>query len=353
MVAVAGPAKVLVTGANGYLAAWVVQKYLEAGYSVRGTVRNATKSAFLNSMFAKYGGRFELYVVDDITKDGAFDEAVEGVEVVAHVASPFHFGPSDPDEFIIPAVQGTLSILDSVSKNGSSVKRVVLTSSIVSIWEDWNDSKTRVFDESNWNDLAVESVKKQGMAAGPFVVYQASKTLAERAAWDYVAAYKGKLSWDLVAINPAYIFGPSLTPAPTIDDINTSQRQVYDTLIGKKSSAELQWWGSWCHVALTAEAHVRATYTGRAGGERIIIRSGHFFFQDIWGVVNAASELGVPNVARGEPDAIKDLPKLSLFKSTKAEDLLGLKQISELKDMVEESVKDFTARGYPGFTSAH
>jgi hypothetical protein len=97
MVAIPSPAKVLVTGANGYLATWVVKKYLEAGYSVRGTVRSLSKSAFLNDKFARYGDRFELAVVEDITKDGAFDEAVKGVDAIAHTASPFHYKATDPD----------------------------------------------------------------------------------------------------------------------------------------------------------------------------------------------------------------------------------------------------------------
>jgi nucleoside-diphosphate-sugar epimerase len=97
MVAISSPAKVLVTGANGYLATWVVKKYLEAGYSVRGTVRSLSKSAFLNDTFAHYGDRFELVVVEDITKDGAFDEAVKDVDAIAHTASPFHYKATDPD----------------------------------------------------------------------------------------------------------------------------------------------------------------------------------------------------------------------------------------------------------------
>ena len=97
MVAVSSPAKVLVTGANGYLAVWVVKKYLEAGYSVRGTVRSLSKSAFLTEKFSDYGDRFELVVVNDITKGGAFDEAVKGVDVIAHTASPFHYKATSPD----------------------------------------------------------------------------------------------------------------------------------------------------------------------------------------------------------------------------------------------------------------
>jgi hypothetical protein len=97
MVAVSAPSKVLVTGANGYLATWVVKKYLEAGYSVRGTVRSLSKSAFLKDKFAHYGDRFELVPVEDTDKDGAFDEAVKDVDAIAHIASPFRYKSANPD----------------------------------------------------------------------------------------------------------------------------------------------------------------------------------------------------------------------------------------------------------------
>ena len=97
MVAVSPVAKVLVTGANGYLAVWVVKKFLEAGYSVRGTVRSLAKSSFLKDTFSNYGDRFELVVVEDITKDGAFDDAVRGVDAIAHTASPCHHKATHPD----------------------------------------------------------------------------------------------------------------------------------------------------------------------------------------------------------------------------------------------------------------
>jgi len=230
MVAVSSPAKVLVTGANGYLAVWVVKKYLEAGYSVRGTVRSLSKSTFLTEKFSNYGDRFELVAVEDITKDGAFDEAVKGVDVIAHTASPFHFKATDPNgmsslsyqkarvffllkrvhsDIIIPAVRGTTSILNSALKHGSNVKRFVLTSSAVAVREP--TTVPRAFAESDWNNADVEAVKTKGSAAGPAVMYMASKALAEKAAWEFVAAHKSEISWDLVAINPPYIFGASFS----------------------------------------------------------------------------------------------------------------------------------------------
>jgi nucleoside-diphosphate-sugar epimerase len=229
MVAISPPAKVLVTGANGYLATWVVKKYLEAGYSVRGAVRSLTKSAFLKDKFAQYGDRFELVVVEDITKDGAFDKAVKGVDAIAHTASPFHYNSTNPDgmsncfwmpillvvddqtysDLIVPAVQGTTAILNSALKHGSTLKRVVLTSSAVAALE--VTTVPRVFTESSWNEAALEAVKTKGSAAGPFVIYCASKTLAEKAAWEFVAAHNSEISWDLAVINPSLILGVRLS----------------------------------------------------------------------------------------------------------------------------------------------
>jgi len=222
MVAISSPAKVLVTGANGYLATWVVKKYLEAGYSVRGTVRSLSRSAFLNDKFSHYGDRFELVVVEDITKDGAFDEAVQGVDAIAHTASPFHYKSTNPDgmseflwilvlvingytDLIIPAVRGTTSILNSALKHGSTLKRLILTSSVAAVREE--TAVPRTFNESNWNNSAVEAVKTKGSAAGPVMIYLASKTLAEKAAWEFVADHKSEISWDLVVVNPPLIFG--------------------------------------------------------------------------------------------------------------------------------------------------
>ncbi|KAH9956972.1 hypothetical protein BC827DRAFT_1227962 [Russula dissimulans] len=346
MVAVSPPAKVLVSGANGYLATWVVKKALEAQYSVRATVRSLTKSAFLKDKFAHYGDRFELVVVEDITKDGAFDEAIRGVDVVLHTASPFHFKATEPDELITPAVRGTTSILNSALKHGSTVKRFVLTSSAVAVRE--NSPHPRIFTEENWNNAAVEAVKTKGSAAGPIAIYLASKTLAEKAAWEFVDVHKSEISWDLVALNPPYIFGPSLSPAPTVDDINTSQREIYDTLTGARTGELLQRQGNWVHVATVAEAHVRAVHAAGVGGQRIIVTAGNYFYQDF---LDAAAELGIPNVPRGEPGSTKDIPVLTTYQTTKAEQLLGLNPVTLLKDVVAESVEDFKARGYAGFTA--
>lgn len=93
------PAKILVTGANGYIAVWTVKDFLDQGYAVRGTVRSEQKTTHLRKIFKKEvdEGRLELVIVADITQPGAFDEVVKGVDGIAHTASPFHFQADDPN----------------------------------------------------------------------------------------------------------------------------------------------------------------------------------------------------------------------------------------------------------------
>lgn len=240
--------KVLVTGANGYIAVWLVQKLLEQGYSVRGTIRSASRAKHLNNLFSKYGDKFELLIIEDITKvrllstclelnidmvsmgqDGAFDEAVKGVDAIEHTASPFHFDAVEPSEIIGPAVAGTKSILESARKFGTNVKRVVVTSSVAAILNTLPNPT--VFTEEDWNTTAVEDCEKNGKNASPFSKYRASKTLAERAAWDFVEKHKGSLPWDLVVINPPFVFGPFLHEVTGAGSLNQSLSDWYKTII--------------------------------------------------------------------------------------------------------------------------
>ncbi|KAF8987070.1 hypothetical protein BDQ17DRAFT_1335252 [Cyathus striatus] len=113
--------KVLVTGANGYLAMWITQKLLDLGYSVRGTVRSVTKGIYLKDYFERYGDCFEVAVVSDFTEEGAFDESLVGVSAVIHSATPQPNAQlEDPEDYIKPAVGSTVGILESALRSKSS-----------------------------------------------------------------------------------------------------------------------------------------------------------------------------------------------------------------------------------------
>lgn len=169
---------------------------------------------------------------------GAFDEAVKGVDAIEHTASPFHFNITEPEELIAPAVSGTLGVLQSALEYGSSVKRVVVTSSVAAVLEVVPDAP--IFTENDWNNLSVKEVETKGKDASPADAYRASKTLAEKAAWAFVEQNKEKISFDLVVINPPMVMGPVSHEVSKPDNLNTSMLDWYRSVVkGARSNEEL------------------------------------------------------------------------------------------------------------------
>ena len=145
--------KVLVTGATGFIASHLILNLIDKGYEVRGTARSASKAKRLNEVLSAYAGRpIEIPIFEaDLTSDAGWDEAMDGVSYVQHVASPFPTGlPKHPDELIIPARDGALRALRAAKKAG--VKRVVMTSSFAAIGYGWGDKRPDVLNETHWSD---------------------------------------------------------------------------------------------------------------------------------------------------------------------------------------------------------
>ncbi|KAI0746583.1 NAD(P)-binding protein [Daedaleopsis nitida] len=334
--------KVLVTGANGYVAVWVVKSYLDHGFSVRGTVRSESKAPYLRNLFKSYGDRFEVAIVEDITKDGAFDEAVKGVDAIAHTASPFHMTAVEPAEMIDPAVRGTVGILQSALTHGPSVKRIVVTSSCASVFSIL--SEPRVFSEADWNEGHIAEVKEKGKDASVMAKYCASKTLAERAAWEWVEAHKGEIGWDLVVLNPPYVFGPFLHEVDKPENLNESARDWYDTVVkSTKDHKTLADWGaSWVDVRDLGLAHTLAVTKQEASGERIITSAGTFKYQDF---LNVAHKL-YPQLPAGNTsyDSAKAVHYFK-YAPEKEQKLLGIK-FRSIEEMTKDTLEDFKARGW-------
>ncbi|KAA1477465.1 D-lactaldehyde dehydrogenase [Dentipellis sp. KUC8613] len=338
------PAKVLVTGANGYIAAWVVRTLLEQGYSVRGTVRTASKGDHLKKIFSSYGDKFELVVVEDITKDGAFDEAVKGVDLVEHTASPFHFNINHPDDLIVPAVKGTTSILNSILKNGSSVKRVVLTASCACVLKPGIVGK---WDETSWNEPSILEVQEKGTKAPGIAMYRASKTLAEKAAWEFVETHKGEIGWDLAVLNPPFVFGPPIHEVTSLDSLNTSMLDFFKAVVkGAKTNDELASQGSaLIDVRDLGLAHVLAAQKAEAGGERIIVSGGPFFWQELVDVANSIQPPIIAGLPKGVPGATKGKQYIIDYETAKSDRILGLKTRS-FEETVRDILVDVKNRGY-------
>jgi nucleoside-diphosphate-sugar epimerase len=188
--------KVLVTGASGYIAGHVCKQLVDAGFRVIGTVRSKSKAK--TDHLERMG--VEVVAADLLTEQ-SFDAAMDGCKYVQHCASPFFFTTpgGDPQNFIKPAVDGTLNVLDSARANG--VERVVLTSSCAAV--SWADAKSHPEGESHvWNedDWQMDNTNENGP-------YRLSKRLAEAAAWDFVQQ-KHPNNLELVTILPSFVLGP-------------------------------------------------------------------------------------------------------------------------------------------------
>jgi nucleoside-diphosphate-sugar epimerase len=189
---------VLVTGANGYIAARTVEAFLQAGYSVRGTVRSLDSANTILKALSDYvsKGHLEMVQVADITAPGAFDAAVIGTTAIAHLATPVSGTNTDVDEVMNTAINGTLSIAESALQE-PSVKSLVLMSSIAAVR---TITKVATFTEKDWNGEAEALVEEKGADAGGFAIYSASKVASERALWQWVE--KKKPHFSVTALNP-------------------------------------------------------------------------------------------------------------------------------------------------------
>jgi nucleoside-diphosphate-sugar epimerase len=232
---------------------------LAAGHQVRTTVRSAKRESGVHSMLseggAKPGDRLSLFAAD-LENDTGWSQAVAGCDYVLHVASPFppHV-PKDEHELIVPAREGTLRLLRAARDTG--VKRVVLTSSFAAIGYGQEDQRAP-FNETNWSDPNGDDV----------LPYIKSKTLAERAAWDFIANEGGDL--ELSVVNPVAVFGPVLGP-----DYSTSILLVQRMMDGAIPGCPKLYFGA-VDVRDVADLHIRAMTHPAAKGERFLAVAGDF-----------------------------------------------------------------------------
>lgn len=246
---------VLVTGGTGFIAQHCILALLREGYRVRTTVRSLAREAEVRSNLktggAEPGDRLS-FVTADLGDDRGWAEAVDGCAYVLHGASPTPSGDQVREEdWIGPAVDGNLRVLRASRDAG--VKRVVLTSAFGAICAG-HPELTRPFDETDWSNLS-----------GNVWPYQKSKTLSERAAWDFIAREGGGL--ELSAINPTAVLGPVLGP-----DYSHSIRSITDMLNGQRGCPKINC--GFVDVRDVADLHVLAMTHAAAKGERFLAIAG-------------------------------------------------------------------------------
>ncbi|KAJ3285992.1 methylglyoxal reductase (NADPH-dependent) gre2 [Rhizoclosmatium sp. JEL0117] len=331
--------KVLVSGVSGYVGAHVARELLQQGFTVRGTVRSADKADAVRkalSPFVAFANRLEFAIVADIGAAGAFDEAVKGVDYVLHTASPFHYNVTDPQRDLIdPAVNGTLGVLRSIAAHGKDVKRVVITSSLAAI----RNSPTAIpegLSELDWNESAVSQFNSLKAATPPGVAYAASKTFAERAAWDFVK--NEKPAFDLVTINPPFIFGPIIHPCASINDLNTSVKIFADFYTKKVTEVNPVMAVGCVDVRDVARAHVLAITNPKASGQRFIISSGPFTHEKLVQILEEKFPEHKP-YASGKTTSV---PVREV--NTKSKEVLGIGEYIPLEQMVVDTIVDLKAK---------
>ncbi|KAG9024852.1 methylglyoxal reductase (NADPH-dependent) gre2 [Tulasnella sp. JGI-2019a] len=352
---VKAPAKVLVTGASGFVAVWVCKTLLEQGYHVVGTVRSTHKGEYLQKLFEKDGfgkDRFSFMVIEDMVKDGAFDEAVASVDAVEHTASPVSV-VEDPQALIVPAVKGTTGILKSIKEYGKHVKRVVITSSATTVLSHQlfePDHKGEVImDESSWNTTSPKEVEEKGKDAPWIHKYRTSKILAEQAAWRFMEDNKNSIAFDLVTVIPTIVYGPILHDIPSAEALNMSIKMFLEFVsLPDKSEKELlgpvNSSGYWADVRDVATIHALALANPNAGGERFIACSGPNSLQDFLDAIHA-SEHEVVGVSKGLPGQGKNVQVRGKLLTTKVGETFGFK-FRSVDDMAPATIRALRERGF-------
>jgi dihydroflavonol-4-reductase len=241
-------APVVVTGASGFIAMHLVEQLLAQGYWVRGTVRRDPAGYDVLHGLPGASERLEL-VRADLTDDGAFDDVVAGAPIIMHTASPYAIDVQDAQRDLVdPAVRGTLNVLEACQKT-TSVKRVIITSSMAAITDEPDSS--HIYTEKDWN-------QHSSLTRNP---YYCSKTLAERTAWDFVD--QQSVDYDVVVINPFLVVGPSHGKS-----LNPSNQVFVDMLSGTYPGIMKMSWGL-VDVRDVAAAHMLAMQNPKARGRNL------------------------------------------------------------------------------------
>ncbi|XP_010519769.1 PREDICTED: cinnamoyl-CoA reductase 1-like [Tarenaya hassleriana] len=314
---------VCVTGASGYIASWVVKFLLLRGYTVKASVRDPNDPKKTEHLLSLEGASERLHLFKaNLLEDGSFDSAVDGCEGVFHTASPFYHDVKDPQaELIDPAVKGTLNVLNSCSKT-STVKRVVVTSSMAAVAYNGKPRTPDVMVDETWfSDPEVCKASKMW--------YILSKTLAEEAAWKY-AKEKGI---DIVTINPAMVIGPLLQPT-----LNTSAAAISSLINGTKTFPNSSF--GWVNVKDVANAHILAFENPSANGRYCLVESVAHHSE----VVNILREL-FPNLQLPEKCA-DEKPYVPTYQVSKERaKSLGIDYIP-LKVSIQETVESLKGKGF-------
>ena len=262
---------VLVTGGTGFIGLHCLQQLLDKGYKVRTTIRSESRKQEVMDAMKEHSSNSENleFFIADLLNDDGWKEAVEGSKYVLHVASPFFLGePENEDVFIKPAVEGTLRVLKACAD--ADVEKVVLTSSFAAVGYGHPREK-EVYTEEDWSSVD-----------GEISPYAKSKTLAEKAAWEFVESLEESKKFELTVINPVAVTGPMLT-----NDIGSSNDFLLKLISGSMPACPKIHMG-YIDVRDVAKAHIFSMTEEKTNGERIIVSENEMFFAEVGKALNEA-----------------------------------------------------------------
>ncbi|GAA6060861.1 hypothetical protein JCM10212_006241 [Sporobolomyces blumeae] len=322
---------VLVTGGTGFVASGVIHEYLSRGFKVRATARSQDKAdrwTEYNSQTPNVKENLEWAIVKDVAADGAFDEAIKGVTILAHTASPFHYNIEDVEkDMLIPALQGTRQALRAAQKT-SSVKRVVVTSSFAAVLDFGRMGPETTFTHEDWNPVTYDEAKAMDPKKQAPQIYCASKTVAEQEAWKIAKEPETKFA--LSTICPPLVTGPPSQPIDSMDAINTSAGAVWSVVDADKTPETS--FPVWTDVRDIAKCHVNASLEEAAKGQRYLCIAGHF---DNLQIANLGRQAFPDQASRFPDDDSKAAPPHFSTDSSKAEKELKIEFMPFRKSVMD------------------
>jgi nucleoside-diphosphate-sugar epimerase len=336
---------VLLTGVTGFVGAHVFDKLLSHGYNVLGVVRNPSKTAYFRKKYADQTDSFGFVTISDIQAPNALDEVMPKVDYVCHVASPYFTSTTDPiKELVEPAVNGTTNVLNSAIEHGTKLRKVTVLSSFASVVDlEKNPRPGYTYTEKDWDPVTTEQAKKDG-----FWGYHASKTFAERQAWELHLEANPK--WDLITFCPPMIYGPPIHEVHVskgIDGLNTSVKRLMTSIMGKDPDfapkVATPGLPAWIDVRNVAEAHVKALSLPEGKSERFLLCSSVKYYEDGLDNLRARGEKGL-----GEKGQKCNPANHFAIDASKAIQMMGIEMIP-----FEKTVEDtWEAMGALGFDLA-
>lgn len=327
-----GKGLILITGATSFVATPIIKLFIANGYYVRGQARSESSAKKVYKVFPDAGEKLTMAIVPDITAEGAFDEAVKGVDGVIHTASPFVLDVKDfENDLLVPAIKGTNRVLEAVHAHAPQVRRVVVTSSFAAIGDPTKGlNPGYTYTEADWNPVTYEQA-----CAGPgAVAYCASKTFAERAAWDFVE--QKKPNFTVSTVNPPMVYGPAEHDAD-INNLNTSTADIWRMFNGSQKEPGPTHFPAFVDVRDVALAHFRAYEREQTG--RYFATAGYFDFSQVATILREAFPERADKIPDPSLTAKQESFKVDNSKTTEA---LGI-QWRGLKETIVDTAKSLLA----------